>query len=136
MAIKAETQLWKKLQKATKDYVHWMRIESWALPGIPDLHGIINGKTFWVELKVHRLKSLNSLRLSPHQINWQVQYSGHGGVVWNLVSHPSSSTINLFSGNRALELGGLTEKEGPLTPDHKWKSRFPWTRIVDAMLTE
>ena len=132
--VKEESRLWKRLSDNTKHNVHWTRLESWALPGIPDLYGIREGKSFWLELKVHRLKSLNSLKLSPHQINWQVQHCAHGGSVWNLVSHPPSRTTNLFSGKRALELGGMTEKEGPLKPDRRWQSPINWSRMIEIMM--
>ena len=53
-----ETKLWKDLKEGTKELgVFWTRIESWAMPGIPDVHGIKNGKSFWLELKVSNLKS-------------------------------------------------------------------------------
>lgn len=136
MATKPESRLWLNLRDNTKHLgIFWTRIESWSTPGIPDLHGIVDGKSFWLELKVHRLKSLKSIKLSPHQIAWQTQYSGKLGNVWNLVSHPSSSTINIYRGKRALELGGLTENQGSLTPD--WSSGQPhdWTGMLDFILS-
>lgn len=94
--MKVESKLWKQLKQNTEQEVFWTRIESWSLPGVPDLHGIIKGKPFWLELKVHRLKKINSLLLSPHQKLWQIRYKMSGGKVWNLVDHPSSSTLYLF----------------------------------------
>ena len=135
MPAKAESRLWKNLRDATKDKVRWTRMESWALPGVPDLYGIAEGYSFWVELKVHRLKLLKAIKLSPHQINWQIQHIRHGGVVWNLVSHPPSRTLHLITGKRALELGQMTENKGPIVPDYSWKVPFPWEKIIDQMLS-
>ena len=104
MATKPESTLWKNLREGTKDLgVFWTRLESWSSPGVPDLHGILDGHAFWLELKVHRLNSLNKIALRPHQIAWQIRYSRYSGNVWNLVGHPSSRTINIFRGARAME---------------------------------
>ena len=120
MPSKPESKFWKRLQKTTLDQgVHWTRLESWAVPGVPDLHGIINGYAFWVVLKINNLKSLKSISLSPLQISWQIQYCDHGGKVWNLVDHPSSRTVNLFWGGRAQELAMHRE---PLTAD--WSENY------------
>lgn len=94
--MKVESKLWKQLKQNTEKKVFWTRIESWSLPGVPDLHGIMEGKPFWIELKVHKLKKINSLLLSPHQKLWQIRYTLEKGKVWNLVDHPSSATLYLF----------------------------------------
>jgi len=135
MGAKPESTLWNKLRDATKDQgVFWTRLESWASPGVPDLHGIKDGHAFWIEMKVHKLKSLKNIALRPHQIAWQIRYSGYSGNVWNLVGHPSSRTINIFHGSRAMELAGQTENDGPLTPD--WSSGIPydWTGMLDFII--
>lgn len=135
MATKPESRLWSQLRDGTKDLgVFWTRLESWSSPGVPDLHGIKDGCAFWLELKVHKLKSLKNIQLRPHQIAWQIRYSGYSGNVWNLVSHPSSRTINIFRGERAMELAGQTENDGPLTPD--WSSGIPydWTGLINHIL--
>ena len=47
-----ETKLWKLLKKNTPE-IKWSRIESWAVPGIPDLLGYHDScGLFMVELKV------------------------------------------------------------------------------------
>ena len=135
MAAKPESRLWSQLRDGTKELgVFWTRLESWSSPGVPDLHGIKDGCAFWLELKVHKLKSLKNIQLRPHQIAWQIRYSGYSGNVWNLVSHPSSRTINIFRGERAMELAGQTENDGPLTPD--WSSRIPydWAGLINHIL--
>lgn len=101
MAKKPESKFSKKLTEATRTNVHWTRIESWALPGVPDLHGCSEGKCFWIETKVALLPSVNFLTakqigLRPHQIQWQMQYARSGGLVYNLVHRPSSSLLQLY----------------------------------------
>ena len=131
MVSKPESKLWYQLKEATKKQVYWTRIESWALPGVPDVHGILEGFPFWIELKVHRLKSLNSIALSPHQINWQTQYIRNKGIVWNLVAHPSSSTLNLFWGGKAFE---MTDKNRKTKTEPDWScpngSKAEWEKMI------
>jgi hypothetical protein len=132
---KPESRLWAQLRDGTKEMdVLWTRLESWSSPGVPDLHGIKDGCAFWVELKVHRLKTLKNIQLRPHQISWQIRYSGHSGNVWNLVGHPSDHTVNIFWGGRSLELAGQTENQGPLTPDWSSGTPYDWKGAIDFIL--
>lgn len=115
MAKKPESKFGQKLMKATADKVHWTRIESWALPGVPDLHGCYAGVSFWLECKVVPLPSvkisgltIRQIMLRPHQIQWQMMYSHHGGKVFNLVHRPSSKLVQLY------RAASLTEE--PLSP--------------------
>ena len=129
--IKPESKLWRKLKEGTREQdVFWTRLESWATPGIPDLHGIVDGYPFWLELKLHKLKSLNYINLSPHQIAWQIRYSGENGCVLNLVEHPSSTTINIFRGERAIEIGPKRKREGPLIPDWSSCAPYDWKGMI------
>lgn len=134
MTSKPESKLWHKLREGTQDLgVFWTRLESWATPGIPDLHGIIDGTSFWLELKVHRLKSLKSIALRPHQIAWQTRYFMNKGQVYNLVHHPSSSTLNIFGGERAIKMGE-TKGHAPLEPDWCCESPFDWHGVINHIL--
>jgi hypothetical protein len=133
---KPESQLWSKLKEGTLGLgVFWTRLETWATPGIPDLHGIKGGVSFWLELKVSKLKILNKVDLRPHQIAWQTRYSSVGGSVWNLVSHPSSRSLKLFRGERAMELGEGTKTREPLTPDWETGVPYDWEGLVFFLLT-
>ncbi len=137
MASKPESRLWYKLRDNTKKEIHWTRIESWATPGIPDLYGIRKGLGFWVELKIHKLKSLKNINLSPHQIGWQIQHIRHGGRVWNLVDHPSSGTLNLFWGGNAEKIGKgckVNERdEKPIAPDWSCSSPYDWAGLIKTL---
>ena len=57
MSSKPESQLWYKLRDGTKDLgVFWTRLESWASPGVPDLHGIIQGHPFLARTQGSQVK--------------------------------------------------------------------------------
>ena len=131
-----EARLWQKIREKTKSLdLFWTRVETWATPGIPDLHGVTTTCSFWLELKVHRLKSLKYVELRPHQIAWQTQYSNYNGNVWNLVSHPASHTINIFSGKRAMEIGQRTNKN-ELDPCFIERGKnVDWKKIFDYIIT-
>ena len=133
---KPESTLWKNLREGTKELgVFWTRLESWSSPGVPDLHGILDGHAFWLELKVHRLNSLNKIALRPHQIAWQIRYSRYLGNVWNLVGHPSSRTINIFHGARAMELTEKRTKDDPLIPDWSSGTPYDWAGAINHILS-
>jgi hypothetical protein len=114
MAKKPESKFGQKLMKATADKIHWTRIESWALPGVPDLHGCYAGVSFWLELKESPLlnvkfgMTIRQIGLRPHQIQWQMMYSHHGGKVFNLVHRPHLKTVQLYT--------HATLAEEPLSP--------------------
>ena len=100
MPKKPESKLWKALRDGTAGLgVHWVRMESWASPGVPDVNGCLNGNDFWVELKVLTTKSDKKFpKWRPHQIAWQTSRSSVGGCVWNLVHHLSSGRLYFLSG--------------------------------------
>jgi hypothetical protein len=74
---KNETKLWHYLKKSLKD-IHFTRIESKTVNGIPDLFGIYNGISFWCELKANNIKYP---ALSKWQISWINNYVRRGGVM-------------------------------------------------------
>ena len=47
---KRESKLFVRLRKHLKN-IYFTRIESSTIQGIPDVHGVGNGKSFWIELK-------------------------------------------------------------------------------------
>ena len=122
---KTESKLWLMLRQGTTDMnVHWSRIESWSLPGIPDLIGCCDGMEFWVELKVLTTKSDKKFpKWRPHQIAWQTQRSSVGGIVWNLVHHPSSNRLYLLDGKH------LAKRL--IDDDHGWDAEFECPSVMD-----
>lgn len=77
------------------------RIENRAGGGIPDVHILLDGLPFWMELKV---SSSNKVKLSPHQIAWHMAYYARGGLSYFLVKSPSSGELLLFGGSQGPEL--------------------------------
>ena len=131
--LKPESKLWQQLKKGTQDMgVFWTRIESWSSPGVPDVHGIKNGVSFWVELKISNLKTLKSIGLSPHQKSWQYKYSQQSGNIFNLVSHPSSRTLKIFGGSRSLE---LNDQKRSLVPDLEVPFPVDWKIVLDHIIS-
>ena len=127
-----ESRLWKNLRQNTVGYpIHWTRLESWSTPGVPDVHGMWEGKSFWIELKIDRNKKVRpNLKklLRPHQISWQTSYSKHGGKVFNLVHRPTPSLLDLYQ-------GGWGVMEGESEPlwgggDKDWKGLMDHLRSL------
>jgi hypothetical protein len=74
---KRESKLSKLIQKNCNQ-IHFTRIESSTMNGIPDLNGCINGYGFWMELKSDKVKYP---KLSKWQISWINKHINYGGVV-------------------------------------------------------
>ena len=92
--MKPESKLWHKM-KENMPKIFWTRFENWALPGVPDVHGIKDGISFWVELKVI---TSNKINLSPHQIMWNYKYSLRGGRSFIMAQTLPRSLLYIFPG--------------------------------------
>jgi hypothetical protein len=78
MALKKrESLLFQRMRKHIKK-AHFTRIESSTIQGIPDVHGCIDSKSFWIELKSTEDKFPI---LSKFQMAWCYEYQRHGGIV-------------------------------------------------------
>ena len=54
----------------------------------------------------------------------------------NLVAHPSSSTLNIFCGSRAIEIAGADfESHGPCSPDWSSTTPYDWHGVIDYILS-
>jgi hypothetical protein len=103
--------------------VFWTSIESRLTQGgIPDLHGIYKGTSFWIENKKARG---NTVRLRAMQIGWLKRYARQGGRCF--VAVRMKDTLWIVDGADALTLAtkglhrGLIAR-GPTT-------RWPWRTI-------
>ena len=106
--IKTERQLWKKLKDETST-ISWIRIENWALPGVPDLLGYSSRGTFFtVELKVTKGYSV---RLSPHQISFHIKHKKNTFIL--VACSPKLGHFRLYPGSLVLELENLGLKLEP-----------------------
>ena len=104
--IKTERDLWKLLKKSCAGIL-FDRIENWAVPGIPDLLGYNQNKTFFtLELK---LTKANKISFSPHQVAWHLRH-GPGALI--LVARPvnrgKNTTVAKMQHRGGLRAGGPT----------------------------
>ena len=95
----------KNLKKTNKDY-YFQAIETSTSRGVADLFTIINGQSYWLELKLNKAKkpTLN-IGLSKYQMAWQIVLNKHGGHCFNLVRLPSQRVVKTYRH----EACGLTE---------------------------
>jgi hypothetical protein len=100
------------LIKTTIKNVHFTRIESPTLNGIPDLHCAYKGQTFWLELKAN---NINNCNLSKYQINWILKHQRHGGKVFILNKTATQSGLKLYTLAPSLVL----REDLATTPDAK-----------------
>jgi hypothetical protein len=89
---KRESKLFVRLRKHLKN-IHFTRIESSTIQGIPDVHGCGNGVSFWIELK----STDDSFpKLSKFQQSWCFEYARHGGRVFILHQTLSQRALKLY----------------------------------------
>ena len=102
MALKRESKLWKRLKNLNLN-AHIFRVESNTINGIPDVHCVMKGKSFWLELKANDLKNYG---ISKWQINWHIEYQKHGGRTFILASGVKQRGLKLLrvKGSGAVEL--------------------------------
>ena len=86
----------KNLKKTNKDY-YFQAIETSTSRGVADLFTIINGQSYWLELKLNKAKkpTLN-IGLSKFQMAWQIVLNKHGGHCFNLVRLPTQRVVKTY----------------------------------------
>ena len=127
--LKKETKFWNVIKKNTGHLIHWTRIESWAGQGIPDLHGISDGRTVFVELKVTESYSIS---ISPFQKAWNFNHVLHGGRSFIMLQHLGERALYLFSSS-------ILHSPLSIASKHEYKVEFPaspaaWAAIQDTLL--
>jgi len=99
MSRKPETvfsQRIKDLNKLNKSY-YFQAIETTTSRGVADLFTVINGQSFWLELKVNRAKkSTLNIGLSKYQVAWQIVLNKYGGHCFNLVRVLSQRVVKTY----------------------------------------
>ena len=104
--IKNERDLWKLLKKSSAGIL-FDRIENWAVPGVPDLLGYNQNKTFFtLELKATKG---NKISFSPHQVSWHLRH-GHGAfiLVARIAGRDKKATVAKMQHVGGLRAGGPT----------------------------
>lgn len=135
--MNTEAEVFKHLKRKLPQ-VDWQRIEAWVGAGVPDVNGAFqwppngDGGAFeiWCELKVCRLKTFKTEGLwRPCQIAYITRRSCIIANVWNLISHPRSETLRIYSGSKTSQLSA--DSTGSTVPDLILKYNEPWTTALD-----
>jgi hypothetical protein len=99
-----ESGLWQIISqglKRSERTIETTRLESWAIPGVPDVLLCSEGGVFsFLELKVTKGR-VNKISLSPHQCAW---LSRHSNGPCFIVVRDSSLDISVFAGSDAVAL--------------------------------
>jgi len=127
MSPKPESRLWKALRDGVTG-IHWVRIESWTSPGVPDVNGCGDFGEFWIELKVTKS---NRIALSPHQISWHLTRARYSGRSYILAREVSKEPLFLFSGNQAKDLAD--NKVSQIPPMVKIPYPYDWAKLISTI---
>ena len=99
MTAKIESNFGREIMKNIN--AQWTRIENRHGGGIPDLYGIRDGISIWLELKCI---NKNSINISPLQISWNYKHFQENGKNYFLVKHIEQRIIKLYEGSKGKEL--------------------------------
>ena len=110
--------------KTTGRKIETTRLESWAIPGVPDvLLCSENGVFSFLELKVTKGRA-NKISLSPHQCSW---LSRHSNGPCFVVVRNSLLAIGVYHGSDAvaLRMDGLAAVEALAT----FEEPYDWSKF-------
>ena len=99
MTAKIESNFGREIVKDIN--AQWTRIENRHGGGIPDLYGIRDGVSIWLELKCIKKNSIN---ISPLQISWNYNHFQENGKNYYIVRDTRSKVIKLYDGDKGREL--------------------------------
>ena len=130
---KLETNFWKQIKNNLTDF-QWVRLESWATKGVPDVMGFTkDGKIFTVELKVTKSRSVY---FSPPQIAFHVEHENSPCFILVKALSPSSPKkygIYLF---HAKQVRQIVEQGLDASARYSTLSPVNWSVVRDSLLTE
>ena len=107
MTVKPESNFGREIMKNIN--AQWTRIENRHGGGIPDIYGIRDGVSIWLELKCI---NKNSINISPLQISWNYKHFQENGKNYYIVRDTRSKVIKLYDGDKGREL----KEQGFLCP--------------------
>ena len=99
MTAKIESNFGREIVKNIDAF--WQRIENRHGGGVPDIYGIRDGVSIWLELKCIKQNSIN---ISPLQISRNFSIFQENGKNYFLVKHIEQRIIKLYEGNKGKEL--------------------------------
>ena len=106
-----EANFWSTIRQNLPKKCFATRIENKHGGGVPDVHLVWDGLPFWCELKVTKG---NAVKVTPHQVAWNMAYWARGGSNFFLVKCASTRDIILFDGDQGASLikGGVSAARG------------------------
>jgi Holliday junction resolvase len=107
--------------------MHFTRIESSTINGIPDIHAVGGGNIFWIELKSD---DANFPKLNKWQIVWINKYIKAGGKVIIFKETPLQRSLKLYR-----PVSVFTDPR-TLVPFASFSFPFDWTLVQRTMLGE
>ena len=126
-----ESNFWKQVRTNLPESWIATRIESWAVPGVPDtLLCDSDGQIHLIELKVC---TANAVRLSPHQVSFLTRHA-HASA-WVLIKKQPfkdrAHSVLLYRGADAIALAtdGLSGAE----PAGHWRNPVPWADVFSLV---
>ena len=125
MTAKIESNFGREIMKNID--AQWTRIENRHGGGIPDIYGIRDGVSIWLELKCIKQNSIN---ITPTQISWNYNHFQENGKNYFLVKHIEQRIIKLYDGDKGRELkrdGFRVPCNAELRPPYNWN-------LLDTML--
>ena len=114
--------------KTTERKIETTRLESWALPGLPDvLLCSESGRFSFAELKAVKGRA-GKIDLSPHQVAW---LSRHSSGPCFVVVRDSSLVLSVFAGSAAVDLrmdgASAVSSLGVFEEPYDWEEFFRLT---------
>ena len=125
MTTKPETIFGRDIMKNIN--AQWTRIENRHGGGVPDLYGIKDGVSIWLELKCIKK---NSISISPLQISWNFNHFQQNGKNYYLVRDTRSKVIKLYEGDKGREL----KEQGFKCPCNvEFNPSIAWNRLEEYL---
>ena len=133
MASTPESRLSKKVRTNFTN-VHFLKIDSWSTPGMPDLYGLYkwgnnNPGTFWMELKCTKI---NKLGLSPQQVAINLKLSEYNIPNYILAESLSRRQLKIFPGSVVQDCA----KDGFKSMSHVacFDRPYDWTAVEKSVV--
>jgi len=125
---KRESKLWQRIKNLNlKGQI--FRIESNTINGIPDCYWLLNGKSFWIELKSNDIKNSG---LSKFQINWHIDHIKNGGNAFILQETLLQSKLKLFKVRETRKLDILAEGENSRNTLELHFDKMAWDEGIET----
>ncbi len=138
MTVKIESNFGREIMKNIDAF--WQPFTITSTAGIPDLYGIRDGVSIWLELKCI---NKNSINISPLQISWNYNHFQQNGKNYYIVRDTRSKIIKLYDGDKGRELkeNGFrvpcTVELRPSGLNHKGKcpTKLGWQLLEDYLFS-